>query len=999
MYFGTGDTGGSPDSESVAWLEQSMKGDGDIKVLSVGADDLVDLVKDGDTSKLPHYRGELVMTRHGTGCYTSQAAMKRWNRKNELLADAAERASVIAWLVANQPYPREELRDTWTRFLWHQFHDDLTGTSIPEAYVFSWADEILCQNRFSQILTKAVAATTPYLDTRAKGVPLVVYNPLGIERQDVVDATVYFNGPAPKFIRVVGPDKKEVPSQIVAAWPDSLAILFLANAPSVGYAVYDIQPATKPSAIKPTLAVTNNSLENERYKVQLNANGDVASIYDKSQKKELLSKPIEFQLLTDKPKAWPAWEIWYDDIMAAPRAIVGGTPEIKIVENGPVRVMLMVTRHTEKSSFTTCISLAAGDGGDRIKFDNSVDWYERETLLKAAFTFAQASDSVTYDLGLGAIKRGVNYDKLYEVPGHQWADMGTAVFSDCKYGWDHPDKNTLRLTLIHTPGVNEKWNWVEDERSQDNGHHEFAFAVHGHTDQSWKPNVVRSGRWWNIYPSVVNGAARLNQPLLAFQSPAHKGYLGKIYSLVETPSVLALGDDDKSGSFMKVKDLRDNDGGPDPFVCAVKLAEDDDEVIVRVRNIDDRPLVCAIDLASPLKGATEVNGAESKMADVPIRRDAVLANLAPYQPRAFAFDVVRKLPKNYVDDAQFSRTLDLPYNLDGMSSDANKKDGNFDTHGNSLAGEMLLSKFEHLRIPFVTGPHADGAQNVVVCKGQTITLPDGKFNKVHFLAAAVDGPAEGTFTIGTVKQTRWILDWSSPLGQWNSRVASGRFADEPEQIAPAYIHRDPVAWYASHRHTAADSNEAYHFTYLYLVSFDLPAGTKTITLPDNDRLRIVAVTATNFNDDPVRPTQPLYDVADGTLATITADSVGFAGRAQYTLSTPTPGAVVHYTLDGKTPDAQSAVYKEPITVTGSSLLKARAIKPGTDDHYVNELYVTKLSPRKARTVDKLVPGLLCQYFESAWEKLPDFSGLKPLKDTISSDVSIPLSTRAKRITA
>src|SRR5512138_3672256 len=182
------------------------------------------------------------MTRHGVGCYTSQSAMKRWNRQNELLADAAERASVIAWLVANQPYPREELRDTWTRFLWHQFHDDLTGTSIPEAYVFSWNDELLCQNRFSQILTKAVAATSPYLDTRTKGVPLIVYNPLGIDRQDVVEATVRFNGPTPKFMRVIGPDKKEVPSQIVTAWPDSLAILFLAKAPSVGYAVYDVKP-------------------------------------------------------------------------------------------------------------------------------------------------------------------------------------------------------------------------------------------------------------------------------------------------------------------------------------------------------------------------------------------------------------------------------------------------------------------------------------------------------------------------------------------------------------------------------------------------------------------------------------------------------------------------------------------------------------------------------------------------------------------------------------
>ena len=32
------------------------------------------------------------------------------------------------------PYPKEALNDAWKRFLWHQFHDDLTGTSIWEAY-------------------------------------------------------------------------------------------------------------------------------------------------------------------------------------------------------------------------------------------------------------------------------------------------------------------------------------------------------------------------------------------------------------------------------------------------------------------------------------------------------------------------------------------------------------------------------------------------------------------------------------------------------------------------------------------------------------------------------------------------------------------------------------------------------------------------------------------------------------------------------------------------
>ena len=216
------------------------------------------------------------MTRHGTGCYTSEAAMKRWNRKNELLADATERACVIANLVAGAPYPKEDLKNTWIRFLWHQFHDDLTGTSIPEAYQFSWNDELLCQNRFSQMLTNAVEATAAVMDTRAKGIPIVVYNPLSIEREDVVEATIpchnTYNGKERSFMpfRVYGPDGKEVPSSIVECdhIKNIMTISFIATVPSVGYAVYDIRPAEKPCEMETGLNATENSIENKRYMVK-----------------------------------------------------------------------------------------------------------------------------------------------------------------------------------------------------------------------------------------------------------------------------------------------------------------------------------------------------------------------------------------------------------------------------------------------------------------------------------------------------------------------------------------------------------------------------------------------------------------------------------------------------------------------------------------------------------------------------------------------------------
>jgi alpha-mannosidase len=77
----------------------------------------------------PVYRGELYLELH-RGTLTSQAAMKRHNRRCESLLRAAEYLSTAASALRGAPYPREELDEIWRTVLLHQFHDILPGTSI-----------------------------------------------------------------------------------------------------------------------------------------------------------------------------------------------------------------------------------------------------------------------------------------------------------------------------------------------------------------------------------------------------------------------------------------------------------------------------------------------------------------------------------------------------------------------------------------------------------------------------------------------------------------------------------------------------------------------------------------------------------------------------------------------------------------------------------------------------------------------------------------------------
>src|SRR6185503_5977632 len=117
-------------------------------------------------------------------------AMKQFNRKNELLADGAERAAVAAEWLTGLSYPSERLRSAWLRVLWHQFHDDVTGTSIPQAYQFSWNDELVSSNQFAGVLASSTSAVASLLATNGGGVPLIVYNPLSMARREPLEATV-----------------------------------------------------------------------------------------------------------------------------------------------------------------------------------------------------------------------------------------------------------------------------------------------------------------------------------------------------------------------------------------------------------------------------------------------------------------------------------------------------------------------------------------------------------------------------------------------------------------------------------------------------------------------------------------------------------------------------------------------------------------------------------------------------------------------------------------
>jgi alpha-mannosidase len=614
-------------------------------------------------------------------------------------------------------------------------------------------------------------------------------------------------------------------------------------------------------------AAIERSIENARYKVMLNNAGDISSIYDKSVGKELLSAPIRLAISYDHPTQWPAWNMDFDQEQAAPRTYVRGGGQVRITENGPARVSLETTRSTEGSKFTQTVSLSAGDGGNRVEIGEVFDWSTMYANLKASVPLSASNTNATYNWEIGTVERPNAAERQFEVASHHWIDLtdksgsyGATILTDVKNGSDKPTDNTIRLTLVRSPGTDTSYT---DQANQDWGHHENVFGIAGHKGD-WRDGQTD----WQAY--------RLSSPLQAFETSKHAGALGKEFSLLKI----------------------DN---PRIRVLALKKAEQSDEVILRMVELDGKaaPNVHAT-FAGPIASAREVNGQEMPVGAATVSSGALVTSFTAYQPRTFALRLGAAPGRT---PAVRSQPVTLAYDLEAASNDDRPSTAGFDGKGNSLPAEMLPTELTFSGVDFKMAPAGSGKQNAVTAKGQTIALPAGNFDRVYLIAAASDGDAKATFKVGDKSADLNIEDWGGFIGQWDTRIWknnpytdkdwavsanhavwdpdpakqnsqghrdwSPRYPDDYVGMRPGFIKRADLAWYCSHHHTPEGLNQPYAYSYLFAYAIDVPAGARTLTLPNNAKIKVLAVSVAQEGPE-AKPARPLYDTLGGEAPKVVA---------------------------------------------------------------------------------------------------------------------------------
>ena len=95
-------------------------------------------------------------------------------------------------------------------------------------------------------------------------------------------------------------------------------LLFDANVPSTGMAVYGIKAAGQK---KMMAATTGRTIESSRYKLTVDEYGDVVSLIDKQNNRQMVADGKSFRLVVFddcRSEQWPAWEILKKTLDKAP---------------------------------------------------------------------------------------------------------------------------------------------------------------------------------------------------------------------------------------------------------------------------------------------------------------------------------------------------------------------------------------------------------------------------------------------------------------------------------------------------------------------------------------------------------------------------------------------------------------------------------------------------------------------------------------------------------
>lgn len=497
--FGYGDGGGGPTRDHVEFVMRQKDLEGGVRMRM---ENPVDYFKRMEEQGGPvnTYTGELYFTAH-RGTYTSQAAVKRWNRKTEIALKQMELWTAAAAVLAkgHGSYPSQQTEQLWKELLLHQFHDILPGSSIGRVYEEA-------EKRLKTVWGEANRLCRAAQESLVReGDGITVFNSLPFARTSLIEVPETFKDGC----RILGGQEVFVYSEFSPGDGNEAKNRYVAQVelPPLGAVSLVACDRENAGEEKPCAAAReeqgNFLLENGNLKVCFNKKAEIVSLVLKENGREFVKMPMNhLRMFKDVPRKFDAWDI--DSNYAEQETAGAFDVQVSVTAAHGAKAVLTVEGKIGNSTFRQNISLEAESR--RLEFVTEVDWRETHRLLKASFPTVIYGENGINEIQFGYVERPMHRSRVYdkerfEVCNHRYSAVcdgnnGLAVLNDCKYGIGM-EEGTLELTLLRAgtcPDINA------DRRV-----HTFTYGITVWKGTFRECDVVKQGYEINESPVVVPG--------------------------------------------------------------------------------------------------------------------------------------------------------------------------------------------------------------------------------------------------------------------------------------------------------------------------------------------------------------------------------------------------------------------------------------------------------------------------------------------------------------
>ena len=565
LPFGQGDGGGGPSRDDMEQVRRQRDLQGAPKLYWMTPEAYL---KKRDNGSLPSYRGELYVPCH-RGTYTTQAMIKKGNRRAEHVLRAWEMLAAMAAFAGLAAYPAEALEKSWKLLLTNQFHDILPGSSIARVYEEARTD--IAQVRDSSVR----GAREALLAFCRNGQGVTVFNPSSHRVTRTIRADSRFASGA------VTRDGSRF--QAVAYRDEALVLACLA--PMSALTMY---PAEVPvhSGASVTRQGGSYILQNTCLRAEVSEKGELLSMVTLHDGRERIrSVSNVFHLYRDLPRRFDAWDV---DSQTERREVpLDAKYEAEIVCASGLFAELKITACFSSSVVTQQIRLTAEE--PQLEFITEADWQESHRLLKVSFDTGIDADNADHQIQFGYLSRPAHRSRRYdedrfEVCAHAWtalrdATHGAALLNDCKYGVSVND-GVISLSLLRAP--------TYPDAAADRGRHRFIYAY-----RVWDGPMETCG--------LTEAAEALNDPLITVP-----------------------------GSSVPLRLLTCSD--PSVTVESVKLAEDGSgDLVIRLYESMGGARTAIVHPFLPFSAACTCSLAEDPLRVLPVTDSTVTLSFRPFE--------------------------------------------------------------------------------------------------------------------------------------------------------------------------------------------------------------------------------------------------------------------------------------------------------------------------------------------------------------------------------